>query len=160
MNSIGMVEVMLRDLRHGWRWLRLNPGFSIVAMLSLALGIGANTAIFELIDAVRIRTLPIPNPQELAEVRLAPPRGRSGNFTSRRPELTYPLWEGIQRRQQSFSGLFAWSATMFDLASGGEQRSAQGLWVSGDFFEVLHISPERGRLLTLADDTRGCSGGH
>src|SRR5690242_494091 len=87
MNSIGMVEVILRDLRHAWRWLRLNPGFSVVAVLSLALGIGANTAIFELIDAIRIRTLPITQPQELAEVRLAPPRGRSGNFTSRRPEL-------------------------------------------------------------------------
>src|SRR5262249_16690766 len=67
MNTLGAVESVLQDIRHGFRWLRLNPGFSLVALLSLALGIGANTAIFQLIDAVRIRTLPVPNPQDLAE---------------------------------------------------------------------------------------------
>src|ERR1051325_4039977 len=111
MNTLPLVESLMQDIRHGFRWLALNPGFSLVALLSLALGIGANTAIFELINAVRIRTLPVPNPTELAEVRIAAPRARTGNFSSRRPELTYPLWEQIRARQQTFSGMFAWSAT-------------------------------------------------
>jgi len=157
MNSIGLVEEFSQDLRHGWRWLRRNPGFSLVALLSLALGIGANTAIFQLIDAVRLRTLPVPNAQELAEIRIAPPRARSGQFNGRRPEFTYPILERIRERQQSFSSLFAWSTTVFDLSSGGEARNAEGLWVSGDFFDGLHVPPERGRLFSQADDTRGCT---
>ncbi len=157
MNTLRIIESLRQDLRHGIRWLTLNPGFSLVALLSLALGIGANTAIFQLIDAVRIRTLPVPNPDELAEVRIAPPRSRTGNFSSRRPELTYPLWERIRSRQQTFSGLFAWSTTTFDLSSGGEARNADGLWVSGEFFDVLRLAPARGRLLRPDDDVRGCA---
>jgi predicted permease len=157
MNSIGLVETFSQDLRHGWRWLRRNPGFSLVAVLSLALGIGANTAIFQLIDAVRLRTLPVPNAQELAEIRLAPPRARTGSFHGRRPEFTYPILERIRERQQSFSSLFAWSTTMFDLSSGGEARNADGLWVSGDFFDALHVPAERGRLFNATDDVRGCA---
>ena len=71
MNSIGFIETLWQDLRFGARLLRLNPGFALVAIASLALGIGANTAIFQLIDAVRLRTLPVKNPQELAEVRIS-----------------------------------------------------------------------------------------
>ncbi len=71
MNSIGFVETLWQDLRHGARLLRLNPGFTSVAILSLALGIGANTSIFQLLDAIRLRTLPVKNPHELVEVDIA-----------------------------------------------------------------------------------------
>src|SRR5579872_2860561 len=71
MNSIGFLETLGQDLRYGVRLLRLNPGFTLVAVASLALGIGANTAIFQLLDAVRLRTLPVKNPQELAEIKIA-----------------------------------------------------------------------------------------
>ena len=70
MNSLSFLETLWQDLRFGARLLRLNPGFALVAIASLALGIGANTSIFQLIDAVRLRTLPVKNPQELAEVRV------------------------------------------------------------------------------------------
>src|SRR3989442_5536131 len=70
MNSLRWIESIWRDLRYGARLLRMSPGFALVAIASLALGIGANTAIFQLLNAVRLRSLPVPNPQELAEVRI------------------------------------------------------------------------------------------
>ena len=75
-----------------------------MAILSLALGVGANTAIFQLLDAVRLRTLPVENPQQLMEIRIAEsPGGRTGQFLSRRPNLSNPLWERIRDGQQAFS---------------------------------------------------------
>jgi putative ABC transport system permease protein len=147
-----------RDLQYGGRLLLLNPGFAIVAVLSLALGIGANTAIFQLLDAVRIRTLPVSHPEQLVEIRVAnSDRGRTGHFISRRPMLTYALWEQLRDRQQAFSGLAVWGTAGFELAAGGESRPAQGLWVNGDFFTTLGVPPLIGRTLTPADDTPGCS---
>lgn len=103
MNTLGFVESLWQDLRYGARLLRLSPGFTGIAIASLALGIGANTAIFQLLDAVRLRTLPVKNPQELAEVGLDhhgmyPGRGR-GRFHP----LSNALWEQIRDRQQAFS---------------------------------------------------------
>ena len=143
------------DLRYGARLLRLSPGFAAVAILSLALGIGANAAIFQLLDAVRLRALPVRNPQELVEVKFTT-HGRSGSFTGRYPNLTNTLWEQIRDHQQAFSGMFAWGDDSFNLTAGGESRYAQGLWVSGDFFNVLGVKPLLGRLLTVADDVHGC----
>src|SRR3954471_2372132 len=92
MNTIELVDSVWRDLKHGGRLLRLNPGFALVAILSLALGVGANTAIFQLLDAVRLRTLPVSKAEELMEVRIAEPvGGRTGQFSGRRPSLTNPL---------------------------------------------------------------------
>src|SRR5881296_1609348 len=106
MNTIALVDSVWRDLKYGARLLRLNPGFAIVAILSLALGVGANTAIFQLLDAVRLRTLPVSRPNELAEIRIAEtPNGRTGNFRGRRPALTNPLWEQIRDRQMGFSSV-------------------------------------------------------
>jgi putative ABC transport system permease protein len=157
MNTIGWLDAFLRDLKYGARLLRLNPGFALVAILSLALGIGANTAIFQLLDAVRLRTLPVDRPQDLAEIRIADAKsGRTGRFLGRRPMLTHPLFEQIRDRQQAFSGLAAWGTAVFNLTAGGEARYAQGLWVNGDFFSTLGVRPLAGRLITPADDVRGC----
>jgi putative ABC transport system permease protein len=145
-----------QDLRYGLRLLRLNPGFTAVAVLSLALGIGANTAIFQLIDAIRLRTIPARNPHELAIVRIADRSWGSGNFSSNYAELTFPIWEEIRQRQQAFSSFSVWSNDQFNLASGGEAHYAQGIWVSGDFFNVLGVQPILGRLLSPADDQPGC----
>ena len=140
LNPIGTVDEIWRDLKYGARLLQRNRGFAIVAILSLALGIGANTSIFQLLDAVRLRTLPVKDPGQLAEVRVANATdGRSGSFTGQRPELTNPLWEHIRAEQQGFSRIFAWGATSFEMASGGESQRAQGLWVGGDFFGTLEI---------------------
>ena len=157
MNTVTIVDAAWRDLKYGARLLRLNPGFAIVAILSLALGIGANTAIFQLLDAVRIRTLPVANPAELVEIRIVTPAGgRTGQFSGRSPSLTNPQWEQIRSRQQVFSELFAWSGVGFDLTTSGEARTAQGLWVTGDFFRGLGVPALIGRTITAADDRRGC----
>lgn len=153
MNVIGD---LWQDLRYGLRMLRRNPGFTLVAVLSLALGIGANTAIFQLLDAVRLRTLPVKDPQELAEVRITDMTGTRGSFSSWHDTVTNPLWEQIRDRQQPFSGIFAWGTNTLNMAAGGEARYAQVLWVSGDFFNVLGVRPILGRVLTPADDRRGC----
>jgi predicted permease len=156
MNTIGFLETSWQDMRFGARLLRLNPGFTAVALLSLGLGIGANTAIFQLLDAVRLRTLPVKDPQELAEIQIDERRNATGSFTGGRPMLTNPLWEQIKGRQQAFSGMFAWGGARFNLAQAGEARYAQGLWVSGDFFNALRVPPVLGRVMAASDDQRGC----
>ncbi len=153
-----MLENLLQDARHGLRLLLLNPGFALVAILSLALGIGANTAIFQLLDAVRLRTLPVQHPEQLAIVKIGNFENGSGSFSSRYSHITNPQWEQIRAQQQGFSGIFAWSPDQMNLAHGGEIRMANVLWVSGDFFDVLGVKPEAGRLLNASDDRRGCSG--
>ena len=151
---------MLNDLSFGIRMLFKNPAFTVVAVLSLALGIGANTAIFQLINAVRLKTLPIPNAETLAQVRLRErdvelTRGNKGMM--RYAPITNPLWEKVREQQQGFSSIAAWGIGGFNLAQGGEVRPARGLWVSGSFFNVLGINPVLGRTFNEADDQRGCN---
>jgi predicted permease len=147
---------MWQDIRFGARQLLRNPGFAAVAVLSLALGIGANTAIFQLVNAIRLRSLPVQRPNELAYVDFAKGSMRSGWFSTRSARFTYPQWQQIQTQQQEFSSLFAWSSTRFNLANGGEARYAEGLFVSGEFFQGLGVSPLLGRVLGNADDQPGC----
>jgi predicted permease len=157
MNTIRVVETVWQDLKYGARLLRRNPTFAVVAILTLALGTGANTAIFHLVDTVRLRTLPVERPGELVELRIdSRGKGRTGNFTGRRPMLTYALWERIRSDQPAFSSIMAWSGASFDLSGGGEVRPADGLLVSGTFFGTLGVQPVLGRLIVPADDTRGC----
>src|SRR5438067_9125626 len=111
MNTVTLLDSAWRDLKYGARLLRLNPAFAIVAILSLALGVGANTAVFQLLDAVRIRSLPVARPAELAEVRIArvgPEDTRTGGFDGPRPMLTNPLWEQLRDREAAFSSMLAW----------------------------------------------------
>ncbi|MFZ0063720.1 MAG: ABC transporter permease [Pyrinomonadaceae bacterium] len=151
------MKTFWQDIRFGGRMLRKNPGFTIVAVLSLALGIGANAAIFQLLNAVRLRNLPVRAPQELVEIRISDMTGARGSFSSRYNAVTNPIWEQIRDRQQSFSGVFAWGQQTFNLAQGGEVRPAKALWVSGEFFNTLGVTPVAGRLFNSADDARGCS---
>jgi putative ABC transport system permease protein len=146
-----------RDVRYAARMLRRSPAFTAVALLSLALGTGVNTAVFQLIEALRLRPLPVSRPEELAIVRVPGRTGASGQFSGRYPDLTYPQWEKLRERQRAFSGLLAWSHTTFDLSASGESRFTEdGLWVSGGFFDVLGIRAAAGRLFTAADDVKGC----
>jgi predicted permease len=158
MNTIGWLESIWHDLRYGARLLRRSPGFAAVALLSLALGIGANAALFQLLDIVRLRTLPVRDPQAIVEIRFAPGKaGRTGAFIGSRPSLTNPLWERIRDEQTSLTDLFAYGGAAFDLTSGGESRIAQGLFVSGGFFRALEGRPAAGRLIEPGDDVRGCA---
>ncbi len=151
------MESIIADIRYGFRMLLKNPGFTVVAVLSLALGIGANTAIFQLVNAVRLKTLPVPNPQELVNVQISDMSAARGNKASFYPSVTNPIWEQIRDRQEGFSGTLAWGRNDFNLAQGGEVRWAKGLWVSGDFFNVLGVKPELGRVFSSFDDQKGCS---
>lgn len=146
-----------RDLRHALRFLRLSPGFTFVAVLTLSLGVGANTAIFQLIDAIRLRTIPVKNAQELGTIRIADRHWGSGQFSSQYAQLTFAMWKQIRKRQEGFSEIAAWSDQQFNLATGGEVRKAKGIRVSGDFFHVLGVEPILGRLLGPEDDQPGCS---
>jgi predicted permease len=146
-----------RDLRHALRFLRLSPGFTFVAVLTLSLGVGANTAIFQLIDSIRLRTIPVKNPKELGTIRIADRHWSSGQFSSQYSQLTFAMWEQIRKRQEGFSEIAVWSDQQFNLATGGEVRKAKGIRVSGDFFHVLGVEPILGRLLGPEDDQPGCS---
>ena len=150
------LESIFEDLRFSHRILRKSPAFAISAVVTLALGIGANLAIFRLLDAVRLRSLPVRDPQELAIVQLADTTGWRGNQASAYPALTNPIWERFRDSQQSFSGVLAWGGNDFNIAPGGEARMARGLFVSGDFFKVLGVKPLLGRVFTAAEDQRGC----
>jgi hypothetical protein len=124
--------------------------------LTLALGIGANTAIFQLIDSIRLRTIPVKNPQELGTVRIADRHWGSGQFSSQYSQLTFAMWEQIRKRQEGFSEIAVWSDQRFNLATGGEVRYARGIRVSGEFFHVIGVEPILGRLVGPADDQPGC----
>src|SRR5215469_10256255 len=145
------VETLWQDVRFALRTLRKTPVFTIVAILTLGLGIGANTAIFQLLDAVRMRNLPVPNPQQLAAVRIAGSNHGLG-INQDYGDLTRPIWQEIRDHQQAFSGIFAWSVSNRYTGRGSEMRHFNGLWVSGNFFQVLGVRPFRGRLLVPKDE--------
>ncbi len=146
-----------RDLRYAARALRHNVAFSLVAIVSLALGIGANTGIFQLLDAVRLRTLPVAKPSELVDIGTPNAKGRTGESRGRRLVFTNAIWEQIRDHEQpAFSGLFAYGDTTFNLTTGGQIRMARGMYVSGKFFQVLGVAPLLGRTLAEADDRHGC----
>jgi putative ABC transport system permease protein len=135
----------------------MNPGFAIIAILSLALGIGANTTIFQLLDAVRMRTLPVKDPQQLARIKIVnSPHCCRGDFYSSNADLTGSLWNGIRAQQQGFSQIAAWSPFRYNLGRGGEAQYGNALLVSGDFFNVLGVQALLGRLISPADDYKGC----
>src|SRR5438128_493219 len=122
----------MQDLRYACRQLRKSPGFAAAAILSLALGIGANTAIFQLVDAIRLRMLPVRDAQELATISFAKGSLRSGWVSTRSGRFTSAQWDALRAQQQPFQGLAAWSAARFNLSPGGEARYADAMYVSGD----------------------------
>ena len=151
-------ESLLQDVRFALRTLRKSWGFGLTAIVTLALGIGANTAIFQLVDAVRLRSLPVSHPERLAGVQVKNGnRGFGVTVTDNETALTYPLWEQIRMHQQVFSNLFAWADSgSASLGEGAQMRRARGLWFTGDAFNTLGIYPLRGRFFTEQDDRMGC----
>src|SRR5213592_2648595 len=120
----------MNDLKFAFRQLLKNPGFTAVAVLTLALGIGANTAIFQLLDAVRLRSLPVDRPHELVEIRIAGGNNGMGLNPGRYGGITRPMWEELRRHQQAFTGLPAWTQGDVRLGKSGESRRAQSITVS------------------------------
>ena len=145
------LEELAQDLRYALRGLRKTPLLAAVVVLSLALGIGANTAIFSLMNAVMLRLLPVQRPEELMTV--------VAQYPGEPPHQSFSnaLWEATRDQQDVFSGTLAWSGPEeFDLAQGGAVQDARGLFVSGDYFNILGVMPSAGRLFSSADDYRGC----
>ena len=130
------------DVRYGTRVLRQTPVLTMVAVLSLALGIGANTAIFSIVNGLLLRALPVHEPERLVVLD--------------RGSWTNPIWEELRERQAGlFAGAAAFSLDRFDLARGGQAEFVEGVYASGGFFEVLGVPAIVGRTLTPADDRRG-----
>jgi putative ABC transport system permease protein len=140
------LEDMVQDLAYGLRVLRRSPTFKVVAVLSLALGIGANTAIFTLVNGLLLRSLPVREPERLVMLK-------NGDWT-------HPIWEQIRDRQtELFAGAIAWHRSTFNLAEGGPAEPVDGLMVSGSFFPVLGVPAVLGRTITVADDARSGADG-
>jgi predicted permease len=142
---LGFLDRMRQDVRAALRGLRKSPGFSIVVVATLGLGIGANTALFSILNSLILRPLPVRDPGALVLLE-------SGSWT-------YPIWEEIRRFDgEIFDGVLAWAAERFDLSQGGPTDLVDGAYVSGSFFEVLGVRPVRGRMLGAADDASGAGG--
>ena len=137
----------MQDLRLAVRALRSTPIVSAVAILSLALGIGANTAMFSLVNSLLLRALPVKEPRQLAIL------GDTGD--PRAGAYTYAIWNEIRHRPALFDGAFAWSATRFNLSRGGQTEFIDGVWASGEFFQTLGVPAMLGRTFTDTDDERG-----
>jgi putative ABC transport system permease protein len=135
----------MSDLRDAFRALRSTPVVTLVAILSLALGIGANTAIYSILDSLMLKSLPVKAPDRLAVVGTG--QGRDS--------WTYPIWEQIRDRRDLFDGAFAYSSTRFNLSRNAQTDYVDGFWASGRIFEVLGVPAILGRTFTEADDRRG-----
>ena len=145
--GLPIIETTLQDLRYALRMLRRKPGFAIVAVLSIALGIGANTAIFSLIYALLLRSLPVPNPGELVQVGIVIAGKPSDSFS-------YPVIKALAARKDVFANLGGYSGATFTVGPPSAPVRTLGACVSGGFFPALELQPVAGRLLT-DDDTPG-----
>ena len=145
-----LIDELAQDLRNGLRQFARNPGVTAIAVVTLALGIGANTALFSIFNSLILRPLPVRDPGSLALLA-------NGSWS-------YPIWDQIRAREtELFDGAFAWSGQRFDLSTSGQTEIVDGAYVSGRFFAVLGVTAIRGRMLTAADDgapsaSRGADG--
>ena len=143
--GVGLLEDLVKDVGYAWRLLTRSPGFAVTAVLSLALGIGANTAIFSLVDTVLLRTLPVERPQELVFFRTPGLAGGGG-------APPYPSFERIRRETSAFTGAAAFAADELRLEVDGMAEQVFGQLASGNYFDVLGLKPAAGRLMTPADE--------
>jgi predicted permease len=139
-------------MRGAIRSLVATPAVSSVIVLTLALGIGANTAIFSVVNSLLLRTLPVPAPGQLVTISSDYALGhgfRSG------VGWNYEMWNRLQQLPPMFDGTLVWTQPTFNLSTRGEQQPARTLLVSGDFFRTLGVPPRLGRLISVDDDVRG-----
>jgi predicted permease len=145
------LENFLRDLSFSVRLLRKSPGFTAVALLTLALGVGANTAVFSLINGLLLRPLPVPHAEQLAVLRM--------EEGGPQPEYDFctPFFRSLEGRHEVFSDVFAYNPGILQVRGRSGNENIHGMLVSGQFFRALQTPPLRGRYLTPEDDRRGGS---
>ncbi len=148
------MQTIWQDLRYGARILLKNPGFTLIVVLTLALGIGANTAIFSLTDQILLRRLPVERPEELVVLRSPGPKtGRVWSDGDNAAPFSYPMYKALRDRGGDvFSGLLARHAIPLSVAGAGQTERADGELVSGNYFEVLGVRPALGRVFNQEDD--------
>src|SRR4051812_1951398 len=139
---------MLTDLRYALRQLLKSPGFTAVAILTLALGIGANTAVFSVVDAVLLRALPYHNAERLIDIFATNPTGD-------RDGVSIPEFEDLRNQMRSVEDLTAFQSQSVNLTGGERPDRIRGAFVSSNFFEVLHLNPVLGRVLAKGEDQPG-----
>ncbi|MGH9574751.1 MAG: ADOP family duplicated permease, partial [Candidatus Acidiferrales bacterium] len=156
LRALPFVDKFLADLRFALRMLSKTPGLTIVAVLTLMLGIGANTAIFSLTDQILLRNLPVPNPQQLVVLRSPGPHNGhcwSDVDDNCAQSFSYPMYKALHERATVFSGLLAYRGVDVNVSGQGATQSARGALVSGNYFQTLQVQPALGRLLTSSDET-------
>ena len=153
------MEGVVQDLRLALRTFVKNPGFTAVVVLTLALGVGANTAIFSLLDQVMVRALPVKSPERLVVVDAPGPfSGSSHSHSDTLTPMSHPMFERLRDGNAVFSGMLAHYTAPLNLAVGRDTEQVNGDLVSGGFFDVLGLTASAGRLFTPADDR--VKGGH
>ena len=139
--GIQFIETLARDARYGFRLMRRSPAFTVAAVLSLAIGIGAVSTVFALVNAVELKPLPVRAPDELVFLD--------------RPSFSYPIFHELHKRARMFSGLFAWQLRTSTVRWTDEPESASTLVVTGEFYSTLALRPVVGRLIAPEDDCEG-----
>ncbi|MBZ5536345.1 MAG: ABC transporter permease [Acidobacteriia bacterium] len=142
------MDHLLQDLRHGLRLLAKSPGFTVVAVLTLALGIGANTAIFSLVNAVLLNPLAFPRESQLVVLT-------GQTHQEKRTGISYPEFEDWRRQSRSFSALSTWMTQSVNLTGVDEPQRVRGGFVSANFFDLLGIRPAQGRAFLKGEDQPG-----
>src|SRR5580698_4082220 len=151
-NIVVSIETIGRDLRYGLRNLRRSPGFSMVALLTLALGVGANTAVFSLINGLLLRPLPVPHAEQLATLRFVEGDSEPNDY-----EFCAPFFRGLENRHEVFSDVFAYNGDTLQVKRQSGNENVPGMLVSGQFFQAMETAPLLGRYLTPQDDVPGGS---
>src|SRR5215207_1630344 len=136
------MEILIKDIRLALRGLVKRPGFTVIAVLTLALGIGANTAIFSVVNATLMRPLPVTDPERLVFVF----NGPAGSVFS------YPDYAALRDQNNVFDGLLAWGGITASLNSNDQTDLVNGAIVSGNFFDMLGVRAQLGRVITTEDD--------
>ena len=153
--GLPFLDAAFQDLRFALRMLRKSPGFTSVAVLTLALGIGANTAIFSLTDQILLRDLPVPHPEQLVILRSPGPiHGHVwSDVDNGAQSFSYAMYKDLREQATVFSGLLACRDFMVNVSGHGETQAARADLVSGNFFQTLEVQPALGRLFTPSDET-------
>jgi predicted permease len=144
------IEELLQDLRYGVRSLRKNPGFTAIAILTLALGIGANTSVFSVVNAVLVNPLPYPRPDQLVTLHESKPNFRAGS-------ISYPNFRDWQKNNHSFSAVAIARGTSFTLTGLGEAEQINARFISSDYFSMLGVNPVLGRFFAAGEDEIGAA---